>query len=304
MMDQIIQTCIQIEQKEANDDNHNNPTNNNTNNSSKNDVVTDKDDRNPKLERYFMKKALEVAKKALAIGEVPVGCVIVLRCDLFYEEVEEDILKDMDASISPIGRGSNDDTTHTNNSGSSGSHRRRSNLEKNELSSCTLEDSKSTYSKQNKEQNYNNNDKDDDGEEKHLEEIYKSSLQVIVSHGANQVNATRDATRHAECIAIDRMITGGLVSDKMRLPKDVYMKKKTTKNLKTNDADDEHTVNSLEVKVDDDCYEKDEWINVPSDTNHWKNSYGWGSGKLYKQNIFQKCDLYVTCEPCIMVSYE
>ena len=41
---------------------------------------------------------------------------------------------------------------------------------------------------------------------------------VIVSHGANQVNATRDATRHAEMVAIDRMLTGGQSSDHLRLP--------------------------------------------------------------------------------------
>ncbi|EED93975.1 hypothetical protein THAPSDRAFT_268551 [Thalassiosira pseudonana CCMP1335] len=65
---------------------------------------------------------------------------------------------------------------------------------------------------------------------------YMASHSVIVSHGANQVNATRDATRHAEIVAIDRMLTKGRSSDQLKLPPE----------------------------------------------------------------IFANCDLYVTCEPCIM----
>ena len=72
---------------------------------------------------FFMRQALAVAEKALAIGEVPVGCVIVMP------------------SAASKDRG------------------------------------------------------------------------TIVSHGANQVNATRDATRHAELVAIDRMLTLGASSD-------------------------------------------------------------------------------------------
>ena len=41
---------------------------------------------------------------------------------------------------------------------------------------------------------------------------------VVISHGANQVNCTRDATRHAELVAIDRLLTGGQSSDLLRLP--------------------------------------------------------------------------------------
>ena len=68
---------------------------------------------------YFMTQALKVAKAALDVGEVPVGCVIVF----------------------PTPRGS-----------------------------------------------------------------------TIVSHGANQANATRDAMQHSELIAIDRMLTRGMAS--------------------------------------------------------------------------------------------
>eukprot|EP00546_Thalassionema_frauenfeldii_P008008 CAMPEP_0178907242 /NCGR_PEP_ID=MMETSP0786-20121207/7261_1 /TAXON_ID=186022 /ORGANISM="Thalassionema frauenfeldii, Strain CCMP 1798" /LENGTH=127 /DNA_ID=CAMNT_0020579017 /DNA_START=8 /DNA_END=388 /DNA_ORIENTATION=+ len=47
---------------------------------------------------------------------------------------------------------------------------------------------------------------------------------VVVSHGANQVNYTRDATRHAELVAIDRMTTGGESSDLLRLPLETVLK--------------------------------------------------------------------------------
>eukprot|EP00536_Pseudo-nitzschia_multiseries_P016886 jgi/Psemu1/222946/e_gw1.1274.19.1 len=106
---------------------------------------TDDDD------HYFMRKSLEVAKRALNVGEVPVGCVIVL-------------------------------------------------------------------------------DKD-----------HPARSAVIISHGANQVNATRDATRHAEMVAIDRLLTDGLSSDQLRLAPD-----------------------------------------------------------MPRKEIFRHCQLYVTCEPCIM----
>lgn len=41
---------------------------------------------------------------------------------------------------------------------------------------------------------------------------------------------------------------------------------------------------------------------------HWKNQFGWKSNwndnqsstSYYHTDIFPKCDLYVTCEPCIM----
>ena len=136
--------------------------------------------------------------------------------------------------------------------------------------------------------------------EKDLEQLYLSSPQVIISHGANQVNATRDATRHAECIAIDRMLTGGLVSDKLRLPEHVFLKKRKKKT-----GDSSSVLQSNQgVEEEEENYDhyNDKWRNIPSESNHWKNSYGWGTGRLYKREIFKKCDLYVTCEPCIMVS--
>lgn len=98
-------------------------------------------------DKYFMKKALEVAERALELGEVPVGCVIVLDKD------------------HPCVRA--------------------------------------------RRQEKGVNDED---------LIAEDRFGVIISHGANQVNATRDATRHAEIVAIDRLLTDGVSSDQLRLP--------------------------------------------------------------------------------------
>lgn len=213
----------------------------------RNQMVLD-NDRNPQLETYFMKQALKIAKEALAIGEVPVGCVIVLRKDLEPEQNECKL------------------DTHIQNA--------------LEMTAESVHD----------EQITRNNEKEEK-EGLDLTEHYISSAQVIISHGANQVNATRDATRHAECIAIDRMLTGGLVSDKVRLPQNVFLRKMKKNSDVSSYSND---------KNDNDHHDK--WINVPSEPNHWKNSYGWGNGRLYKRDVLKNCDLYVTCEPCIMVS--
>jgi tRNA-specific adenosine deaminase 2 len=114
---------------------------------------------------------------------------------------------------------------------------------------------------------------------------------VVVSHGANQVNATRDATRHAEVVAIDRMLTMGKSSDQLRLPPALIAK--AAHGPIPDDS-------PLQQSPNDVMNEK--WVNVPDDPSHWKNEYGWGSGKQYSADVFSKCDLYVTCEPCIMVS--
>ncbi len=185
--------------------------------------------RNLLMEKYFMEQALCVAKEALDIGEVPVGCVIVLR------EVN-----DIDPSSTPVSR------------------------------------------------QYDGPEPDDNACETTGEHRYLTSSSVIVSHGANQVNATRDATRHAEMVAIDRMLTKGRSSDQMKLPADII--KKSAHGKIPND-------NTLGKEGD-----SDKWVNVPSCASHWKNNFGWGSDRIYDKDIFSKCDLFVTCEPCIMVS--
>ncbi|CAB9511029.1 specific adenosine deaminase 2 [Seminavis robusta] len=134
---------------------------------------------------YFMRQALKVAEAALAIGEVPVGCVIVLLPK---------------------------DTTTTRG--------------------------------------------------------------TIVSHGANQVNATRDASRHAEVVAVDRMLTLGASSDQLRLPPHIMAQSATT-------PEQQKALQEEKNAMDDD---------------------GWGSGQVYPVSILSQCHLYVTCEPCIMCS--
>jgi len=182
--------------------------------------------RNEVLEKYFMSQALRVAKEALDVGEVPVGCVIVLRD-----------VNDFDPSLTTMSR------------------------------------------------QYDGPEPDDafdTGEHQYL----TSSSYVIVSHGANQVNATRDATRHAEMVAIDRMLTKGRSSDQMKLPADVIQKSAHGK------IPNDYTLGRVK--------DGDKWINVPSCATHWKNNFGWGSDRIYDKDVFSKCDLYVTCEPCIM----
>lgn len=166
------------------------------------------------LETYFMRQALRVAERARAIGEVPVGCVVVLR--------DASVV---DAALPP---------RPTPAPGDAGA--------------------------------------------------YAASPAVIVSHGANQVNATRDATRHAELVALDRLLAGGRSSDRLRLPA----------------AAVRAAAHGTPPAMSPAAGEDDRWINVPSCVDHWKNSFGWGSGRTYAADILAHCDLYVTCEPCIM----
>ena len=185
------------------------------------------DHRRNELDEYYMRQALEVAKSALDVGEVPVGCVLVLN------DASSMIDSTGAVSCSPsIGPGSKQST--------------------DEPMCC-----------------------------------YKASPSVIVSHGANQVNATRDATRHSEIVAIDRLLTSGRSSDQLKLPLDVISR-------------------SAHGKVPDSyslAREKqgDKRVNVPECEGHWKNTFGWGTGRVYGKDVLRNCDLYVTCEPCIMV---
>jgi tRNA(Arg) A34 adenosine deaminase TadA len=191
-------------------------------------VKEDDNTRNSDLKSFFMQQALQVARDALLIGEVPVGCVIVLRDG---------------STIEP--------STSTVNDGADN--------EKSNKIECSS--------------------------------TYDTSPSVIISHGANQVNATRDATRHAEMVAIDRMLTLGRASDQMKLSSDVICKSAHGTNIPKS-----YTSMSEDKKKLD-----DKWINIPQCKHHWKNTFGWGSGRVYKKDIFKQCDLYVTCEPCIMV---
>jgi tRNA(Arg) A34 adenosine deaminase TadA len=219
-------------------------------------------------DEYFMRKSLEVAERALKVGEVPVGCVLVLDTD------HPIVVK--------------------------------------------------TKEKVNQRKNQNNGNADQ-----------RQRRGVIISHGANQVNATRDATRHSEIVAIDRLLTNSISSDQLRLsPNEYYnniMKRGDNTNNNTNT---DNNINTTERKRKYNEFLSvwdDRWINEPSYPNHWTNSFGWRNNnsnnnidsknndnddkeednkristeqqqqqQLRSKDIFRHCDLFVTCEPCIM----
>jgi tRNA(Arg) A34 adenosine deaminase TadA len=58
----------------------------------------------------------------------------------------------------------------------------------------------------------------------------------VVAYGHNLVNRTRDATRHAEMVAIDRFLTGGASSDALSLPLE-KCRKSTTNVVAGEEAD-------------------------------------------------------------------
>jgi tRNA(Arg) A34 adenosine deaminase TadA len=83
---------------------------------------------------------------------------------------------------------------------------------------------------------------------------------VIVAHGANQVNATRDATRHAELVAIDRLLTHGISSDQLRMSPHHDMLLRNHVHASTEEIEK---------------LWQDQWINDPINPTNWKNTYGW-----------------------------
>lgn len=205
------------------------------------------------VDEYFMRKSLEVAQKALEVGEVPVGCVLVLDKDhpavVYKKKYQCKKGRDNDQNLSPEDR-------------------------------CG----------------------------------------VIISHGANQVNATRDATRHAEVVAIDRLLTDGASSDQLRLPQitDHNVDKDFSNNSWSSSKSNQKNENSI-PDAERDRWE-DRWVNDQSHPGHWTNSFGWRnnfkfddeldedqgeefqsmSRDLRSRDVFRHCQLYVTCEPCIM----
>ena len=188
-------------------------------------------------DKYFMKKALEVAERALEIGEVPVGCVLVLDKDHPFVAYKRQ------------------------------RHRQGKGIENEALTA----------------------------EDRHG---------VIISHGANQVNATRDATRHAEIVAIDRVLTDGVSSDQLRLP--IEESDSTSKQSPSSDSKKgKHSAHYGKRQWED------RWVNNQSNPGHWTNSFGWRnnfdddemdtesksiSNSLRTRDIFRHCQLYVTCE--------
>lgn len=111
---------------------------------------------------------------------------------------------------------------------------------------------------------------------------------VVVSHGANQVNACRDATRHAEIVAFDRLLTGSVSTDQLRLP-ETYIKSKQDEREAGNDGSSSSANEGAPAPTWDDA-----WSNYEPDARS-----GWGVTSQPSEPL-SKCTLYVTCEPCIM----
>ena len=115
-----------------------------------------------------------------------------------------------------------------------------------------------------------------------------SSSSVVVSHGANQVNATRDATRHAEIVAIDRLLTQGRSSDALRLDPTVLTQSARSDMLPA----DSPLLPANQAQLEA-CW-ADQWVNVPEHAQHWKKSYGWGTGRVLSEDDLPFCRLYVS----------
>ncbi|KAL3911409.1 MAG: hypothetical protein SGILL_007293 [Bacillariaceae sp.] len=183
---------------------------------------------NEESDEYFMRQALHVAERALQVGEVPVGCVIVLGDD-------HPAISKAKQAVQQQGQ--------------------------------TLNNGKIQGNK------------------------------VIISHGANQVNATRDATRHAEIVAIDRLLTKGQSSDKLRLPPEAGPQGPSSS------FSSQMIIPESVQKARKELWE-DRWVNETNDPHHWKNLFGWQSNTVLDEfrstELFHSCELFVTCEPCIM----
>jgi tRNA(Arg) A34 adenosine deaminase TadA len=266
---------------------------------------------NTQVDEYYMRLALQVAEAALKIGEVPVGCVIVLPNVVGGEGVVASSSSSSSSSCSEA-------ITATTAAPSDIHHRHEPQQQQQQQHNGSLF--------------FRNNDMNTDSSSLSWQEQSFQQLarpirihdSVIISHGANQVNATRDATRHAEMVAIDRLLTGvGLSSDKLKLPssvflnaaqKEYYSSSSSSFSSKCNQSsqeqqhrhDDDNDSDSSSNHSDTFLQADDTWINAPnakddkSNRHHWKNTYGYGSGRIHAVHELQHCHLYVTCEPCIM----
>jgi tRNA(Arg) A34 adenosine deaminase TadA len=285
------------------------------------------------VDERYMRQALQVAREALEIGEVPVGCVIVYhppwphrdRPDDPHQPApdEEDATNGsgrLESSVVPI---SPDLTGEANGA-------------------CLPSISSSLPA-----------DDPNHPSAKSAHSRPATTLRgsgVVVSHGANQVNATRDPTRHAELVALDRILTGGTSSDRLRLEPHVLapMRQQQQQQRLTTEAaaaaasstsasttsrsedprspshadDSNHTAESAvsassspRTTTNSDASdnprlraliryrERDaKWTHCPDTPRHWTNRYGWGTGtqRLSLDDLAHRCTLYVTCEPCLM----
>jgi tRNA(Arg) A34 adenosine deaminase TadA len=287
------------------------------------------------VDERYMRQALQVAREALEIGEVPVGCVIVYhppwpppraRQDDPHQHApdEEDATngsKRIKSSVVPISPG---ETGEANGA-----------CLPSIPTSLPAADSNHTSAK---------------SARCPAATIRRSG--VVVSRGANQVNATRDPTRHAELVAIDRILTGGRSSDQLRLEPHVLAPMRPQQQQQNNGSssssaaaatstsaslssrsedlrssshvdDSNHTAESAvsassapRTTTNSDASdnprlraliryrERDaKWTHCPGTPSDWSNRYGWGTGtaqRLSLDDLARHCTLYVTCEPCLM----
>ena len=95
-------------------------------------------------------------------------------------------------------------------------------------------------------------------------------MMTILATGSNQVNATRDATRHAEIVAMDRALTGGRSSDALQLP---TSSRAVSEGMPSRD-------NAKEL--------------VDSNDSQDEELYGWKEGRLITEKDLSRCRLYVS----------
>lgn len=126
--------------------------------------------------------------------------------------------------------------------------------------------------------------------------IVRRGTDEIVSHGANMVNATRDATRHAEMVAIDRTLTGGVASDLSCLPADVGGRVRPHRRTARGDDDPPPRRNGDVGDRPSLPWNLYEHHDAEEDGTEERPRHL----KLHDVDVFSQCDLYVTCEPCIM----
>ena len=177
----------------------------------------DMKDRDLELEEYFMRRVLNVAKRALQVGEVPVGCIIVLREAPEAANATNNNNTNATATVTATTNANTaTDTDTADIATDAATDTDTADIATDPDTACDMATNTATPS--------SSCDLDVDVDVDVQEENYKDSPCVIISHGANQVNATRDASRHAECIAIDRMLTGSMTSDSSRLPPSIIAK--------------------------------------------------------------------------------
>jgi tRNA(Arg) A34 adenosine deaminase TadA len=281
------------------------------------------------VDERYMRQALRVAREALEIGEVPVGCVVVYHPPqrARADDPHQHALDEEDATY---GSGRNESSVLPTSPGETG--------EAN--GACLPSISSSLPADPNHPM----------ARSAHRPAATLRGSGVVVSHGANQVNATRDPTRHAELVAFDRILTDGRSSDQLRLDPHVLapMRLQRQRNGSSSSSaaaaasstsasstsrsedprspshvdDNSHTAESAvsassaptttnsessdnpRLRALIRYRERDaKWTHCPGTPGDWTNRYGWGTGttqRLSADDLAHRCTLYVTCEPCLM----